>query len=290
VKIVHLTDIHVQEPPHLSDLRPKRLAGTLNLYVLGRRQKFSRAAQEAAVRATVDAKPDLVVFTGDLTAQALDAEFAAARVLLDPILSSFPAILIAGNHDTYVREPEVGAAMRRTFGPWMGPSIPWLHRHDGLAFLTIETCRPHPLSAGFAAPSQLARAAVLLEEMTDDPFVFLTIHYPLRDRRGDPYGPPSRALSNAEQIEALLNETTKVDAVLHGHEHHGYRTEIASGKGPIPILNPGATGYAYLPERDRTAHLCIYEADRDGIHDVQRLRFDGERFAPEPGGAFATGR
>jgi hypothetical protein len=55
-------------------------------------------------------------------------------------------------------------------------------------------------------------------------------------------------------------------------------------------LNPGASGYAFLPERDRTAHLNVYEVDARGIHDVRRLRFDGTRFNPEPGGAYSTGR
>jgi 3',5'-cyclic AMP phosphodiesterase CpdA len=290
MRIVHLTDLHVQTTPHLGDLTPKRVLGTVNLYVLGRRTKFSRAAQRAAIAATVDASPDLVVFTGDLTAQALESEFEDSRTMLEPVLSRFPTVMIPGNHDTYVKEPQVGDAMRRLFDRWMGGPLPTLHRFGDVAFLAVETCRPHPLSAGYTDPRQLIRARELLASIEGEPFVFLTIHYPLCDRRGNKYGPPTRALSNADDVQEFLRSTDRIAAVIHGHEHHGYRTTLPKRSGSVPVLNPGSSGYAYTPDNDRTAHLNIYEVDARGLHDVRRLRFDGTRFGPEPGGAYATGR
>ena len=41
MKIVHLTDLHVQPRPALRELHGKRLLGTANLYILGRRAKFT---------------------------------------------------------------------------------------------------------------------------------------------------------------------------------------------------------------------------------------------------------
>ena len=84
MKVVHLTDLHVQTAPRMSEMTGKRLLGSMNLYVLGRKKKFSQAVQEAAVAAAVAEEPDVVVLTGDVTAQALDAEFDAARELLGP--------------------------------------------------------------------------------------------------------------------------------------------------------------------------------------------------------------
>jgi 3',5'-cyclic AMP phosphodiesterase CpdA len=289
LKVVHLTDLHVQTPPRISEMTTKRLLGSVNLYVLGRKRKFSQAVQQAAVQAAIDEEPDVVVFTGDITAQALDAEFEAAEALLEPLLSRFPAVLIPGNHDTYVRETIPGERMRRWFGRWMGERTPWLHRFDGVAFLTLETCRLDTLSRGITTPEQLAQAEALLEE-AGDRFVFLCQHYPLRGRRGEPYGPATRALRNADLVEGLLARTDRIGAILHGHEHHGFRVDIPTAGGPRPILNPGAAGYAWLPEQDRTAHLNIYEVSREGLHDVRRLRYDGSGFVEEPGGAYATGR
>jgi 3',5'-cyclic AMP phosphodiesterase CpdA len=289
MKIVHLTDLHFETPPRVSELWGKRLLGSVNLYVLGRHKKFDPAVQAAAIEATLAEAPDAVVFTGDLTAQATDAEFSMARDAMAPILDRFPTFMIAGNHDTYVREPEPGLRMRELFKPWMGAESPHLQLHEEVAFLSIETCRAHPLSSGFANPDQFAKAHELLKQVGDR-FVFLCIHYPLRGRGGEPYGPSTRALANAPALEAFLMDQDQIDCVLHGHEHHGFQTEVASGKGPITILNPGSTGYAHDSNRDRRAHLNIYEVGKGGITELRRLRFHDGRFEPEPGGAYATGR
>lgn len=295
MRVVHLTDLHVQIRPKARELMGKRLAATANLYLLGRRRKFSEAAQQAAVLAALEERPDVVVITGDLTAQATVAEFEGARQLLAPILDRVPTVLIPGNHDTYVQDAVTTDRMGQYFGQWMGPQgrLPYLVEHGDVAFLAIESCRAHLLSSGRTPPQQLDDARALLAAADWDqprPFVFLLLHYPLRARAGGPYGPSTRALTNAAEVEAFLTSTDRVDAVLHGHEHHGFRSQISTAAGVVPILNPGASGYAFLPDQDRTAHFNVYEVDRDGLHSVTRHRFDGTTFAEEPGGAYATGR
>lgn len=290
VKIVHLTDLHVQCPPRLTELWGKRLIGSTNLYLLGRKSHFSGEVAAAAIATTLDEAPDAVVITGDLTAQGLDAEFSASRQLLDPLLARFPTVLLAGNHDTYVREAAPAARMREVFHPWMGAQSPHLRSFDGVHVLTVETCRAHPLSSGFTEPSQLVAASALLREAGPG-FVFLALHYPLRDRRGGPYGPWTRSLSNARAVEAWITSEPRIGAILHGHEHHGFTTLLDCGEGrQVPIYDPGASGYAPDPVRDRTAHLNIYEVDARGIHGLRRLRFADGAFTPEPGGPYATGR
>ncbi len=288
MKIVHLTDLHVQTPPRVRDLFGKRIVGSANLYLLGRRAKFAEASQRAAVAATLAEEPDAVVITGDLTAQALDAEFSAARALLDPVLARFPTVILAGNHDTYVREPSPGARLRQVFGPWMGPRSPHLHRVGEVAFLAIETCRAHPLSSGRVPPGELDAARRLLAA-DDAAFTFLCLHYPLRGRDGEPYRPATRALSNAAEVERFLLETDRIGAVLHGHEHHGFRTEVPGAAGPVPVFDPGAAGYARLPERGRTAHLNVYEVEGGALRSVRRLALGPGGFVEEPGGAYASG-
>ena len=289
MRIAHITDIHVQAPPRLGEMTAKRMFGTANLYLLGRKSKFSLAAQQAAVEAVIAGKPDVVLFTGDLTAQALDAEFSQARALLSPILDQFPTIMIPGNHDTYVREQTPGDRMRDLFGPWMGDGMPSVEVVNEVAFVRLETCRCHPLSSGYTPEAQLADAAALLNGL-EEQFTFLCIHYPLLGRDGQPYGPASRALANGESVRQFVHQTPGINAIVHGHEHHGFQTTIDGPGGPIPILNPGATGYAHLPDQHRTSHLCFYTVENGELAQVERLRFDGEQFSPEPGGAFSTGR
>ena len=289
MRIAHLTDLHVQLAPRLRDLPGKRLIGTANLYMMGRRLHFSPDAQRAAVTATLEATPDLVIITGDLTAQGLDAEFDAARALLDPLLSRFPVVIIAGNHDTYVKERAVAAAMRERFGAWMGERTPWLHHAGGCAVLTLETCRAHPLSSGYAPPDEIEAARGLLSAVPSDAFLFLAIHYPLRGRDGAPYGPRTRALSNAAAVEALIASTSRIDAVLHGHEHRGFRTTVPGAGGLVPIFDPGASGYAWRPDHQRTAHLNLYTVAGRSLTALRRLAFDGDRFREEPGGPYQSG-
>lgn len=293
MRVVHLTDLHVQTRPALSELVGKRLLGTANLYLLGRRSKFQLDVQQAAVTAALELKPDLVVITGDLTAQGTQDEFLAARQLLDPLLSRLPCLVLPGNHDLYCPDDVREDRMGRTFGAWMGPQgrLPYLVQHGEVAVLAIETCHPHLLSSGKLPTGELERAAALLAALPSPrPFVFLALHYPLRNRHGEPYGPATRALDNARAVEDFLRQTDRVDAVLHGHEHHGFRVELPTAAGPIPVLDPGASGYALLPKQDRTAHFNLYEVDAAGLHTVHRHRWDGHRFEPEPGGAYATGR
>ena len=73
MRVVHLTDLHVQVAPRASELFGKRLLSTANLYLLGRSAKFSADAQRAAVATGVAAAPDLVIIPGDLPAPALSS-------------------------------------------------------------------------------------------------------------------------------------------------------------------------------------------------------------------------
>ncbi|MED5369529.1 MAG: metallophosphoesterase [Myxococcota bacterium] len=294
MRIAHVTDIHVQRAPKLSELFGKRALGAANLYLAGRRSHFTAAAQSALVDAVLAQKPDLLACTGDLTALASEAEFLAARELLGPMFEAQPSVLIPGNHDTYVAQVQAERWIERHFGEWTG-SGPWprLHLHGDLAFIGVDVCRHRPiLSTGEVDPEQLERLDQLLASpQLDGRFVFLMVHYPLRGRRGEPYGPDTRNIKNAAALEAvLLRHAHRVGAILHGHEHHGFRTALPNPEGPdIDILNPGAGGYAFLPDKGRTAHFCVYEVQDGALTGVERFAFDGQAFEPEAGGAWATG-
>ncbi|NOY28403.1 MAG: metallophosphoesterase [Oligoflexia bacterium] len=295
MRIVHLTDLHVQVRPRVGELVGKRFAATANLYLLGRRRKFDPLVQRAAVQAALAQAPDVVVVTGDLTAQATDAEFKAAHHLLAPILDQVPTVIIPGNHDTYVRAAVRKDRIGQLFGAAMGKHrrLPYLVQHGDVAFLAIETCRAHLLSSGHTPKKQIDQARDLLEQAWPGgsrPFVFLIQHYPLLGRDGLPYGPPARALDNARDVLEFLSKTHEVDAVLHGHEHHGFRTMVPTAAGPIPVFDPGASGYAWLPTQNRTAHFNVYDVDRKGLHATRRYCWNGEAFVDEPGGAYESGR
>lgn len=284
MRVAHITDLHVERMPSWGELFNKRLLGAVNLYVLGRHTHFTQASQQALVEAVVALAPDAVVCTGDLTATATDAEFAAAAELLAPITGRLPFMVIPGNHDVYT--PESVGRFEATFGRWSG-ACPFVRRFGGVDFVALDVSRPALLSNGHAPAAQLEALDRTLAGGTAP--VVLMIHYPLRDRVGHPYGPPTRNLDNAAAVEAVLERHPRVRAVLHGHAHHGYRTQIPRPGDPIDSLNPGASGYAYTPAQGRTAHFNLYTLDDHGIAAVERYAFDGARFVPEAGGAYASG-
>jgi len=57
-RVVHLTDIHFTCAPRLSELlSSRRLVGAANLYLLGRKRKFSLDVQKQVVEAVMKLKP-----------------------------------------------------------------------------------------------------------------------------------------------------------------------------------------------------------------------------------------
>ena len=288
MKIAHLTDIHFQTDPKLQDLTYiKRLMGSTNLYLLGRKAKFGLEVQRKSVAKIVEMKPDLVILTGDLTAQALDAEFDLARKELDPILSAFPTVVIAGNHDTYI-DP-FPQNMRDRFTPWLANDGCDLRTFGDVGVLTIESCRPTLLSNGFVAPERLTKASELLAQSTAS-FHFMCMHYPLLNRRGGTYGPSTRALANADAVLEWLKDESKIGAYLHGHEHHGYMVDLASQAGPIPSINPGVSGYNIDLKKKRFPHVACYTVEDGVLQHIERWQLMDIKtgYTLEPGEAFSS--
>ena len=293
MRIAHATDIHWFEPPSLGRLLSKRLIGSANLYLAGRRHHFDRGVQSALVDALAEARPDVLVITGDLTAQALPEEFEAARLALAPVLDAQPTLVQCGNHDVYTRGARDARRLEGTFGPWMHPTPAGIARLDvgPLTVLGLDPNRPHPLASGYVPPAQLDALARSLREVPPDRAVLLAQHYPVLDRRGRVYDGVEHGLRNAaELIDVLRAAPRRPDLIIHGHVHHGFRATLDLGDASVPVFNPGSGGYAWLPEEDRAACFNVYDVTPGQPVGVERLRYDGRRFAPEPGGPYATGR
>ncbi len=293
MRILHFTDLHLFRRPGPSSMLGKRLLGTANLYLARRVDHFSQRSIEALVAAVIEQEPDVCVCSGDLTGMASPVEFQEIRALLAPILDRFPVFMVPGNHDVYTR----GAARERrfeaSFGEWSGGgSYPAIHRHDGLTVVGLDCARPHPLLASGVLPAAQLEGleGILNSGELDDSFTILLLHYPLRDRRGEPYGSASRHLVNARDLEAVIASKPGIDLIVHGHEHHGFQTQLQTSHGPIPIYDPGAGGRSQSTERNETAHFNVYTVAEGSLSKVERWALDGERFVEEPGGPYATGR
>jgi 3',5'-cyclic AMP phosphodiesterase CpdA len=292
IRVVHATDIHWFVPPRLRQLASKRLIGSVNLYLRGRRHHFDDRVQDALVRSMLDAAADVVLISGDLTAQAIHREFELALAKLSPLLAR-PALVQAGNHDVYTRGSSTHDRIAQHFGPWLHRRPDGLARLDlpGLTILGLDPNRPHPLASGRVPEAQLAALPAALADTRPDDAVILSLHYPILDRHGRLYDGWTHGLENASAlVEVLRRSARKPTLIVHGHQHHGYRVALDLGDVQVPIVDPGSGGYAYEPERDRAACFCVYTFEGPRLVEVERHRHTERGFAPEPGGAFATGR
>lgn len=291
MRVAHCTDIHFTEDVPLGRLWGKRILGTANQVLRGRRHHFPDAVQADLVAHLLEQAPDLLVITGDLTAQALDGEFDKALRVLRPALEAQPTIVMPGNHDVYTRGARDADRIAQTFGPW-------LHRDGPIGKITVgcvdvvtlDPNRPTFIHASGEIPAaQLDALRAYLEEPSDNALI-LGLHYPVVDRHGEVYDGVHRGLLNARALlDVLGSAPRKPDLVIHGHEHHGYRQHIELGSDTLLTVDCGSSGYKHMPGKKRAAAMCIYDIEPGSV-EIARFLHDGEHFVPEPGGAFATGR
>lgn len=292
MRIAHATDIHFTEDPSLLQLPGKRLLGTANLWLRGRRHDFPESTQQCLVDHLVELAPDLLILTGDLTAQALPVEFEKARRYLLPALTRQPSVVMPGNHDLYTRGAARDDRIHQHFAEWMHREGPIGRAVFGdVEVIALDPNRPTGIHASGRVPeAQLEALAAALDEPSDRALV-LGLHYPIVDRLGAVYDGEHHGLLNARAlIEVLGSGRRAPDLILHGHEHHGFQQIVQAGPYAIPIVDCGSSGYRFMPNKRRAAGMCVYDLAPGKPLTIERYLHDGERFVPEEGGAFATGR
>ena len=293
MRIAHLTDIHVTERPRLTQIWGKRLWGSFQLFGLGKAAQFSREVQESLAKAVAKLEPDVVVVTGDLTSQALPQEFERFREIYEPLFSRQITILLPGNHDTYTWPTAGGVRADAYLQPWIGEGdYPRVREVGSVVFVSICCARPGLYARGLCPEDQLVRLdSILGDPALDGKSVIVLMHYATRDKDGGPYDVYYECLANANAVEAVIGgHGHRISAILHGHVHRGYRTELRTPRGSVPILNSGSSGLAWHPTKKRAAHFTVLDVADDGFA-VERYRFNGESqcFERESGEAFSSG-
>ena len=293
-RIAHITDVHWMLPPPVARLPGKRLVGSANLYLMGRKSHFCEQVQEQLMRHVLDVQPDALLVSGDLTAQALPGEFEKAKRALRPILEAIPTFIINGNHDVYTRGAKRERRTQHYFGEYMfevGPIHLW--ESDTRIVVGLDASRPHPVLASGVIPLEQLEAlsATLNRDLPSEKPVILVLHYPILDRHGVIYDGRKHGLRNAsELIDVLKRVRRKPALILHGHIHHGFTVDLDLGDVSVPIHDCGSSGYAYMPELRRAAAMNVSAFDGAALVETTRYIYDGAHFSPEPGGPYATGR
>ncbi len=291
MRILHMTDVHFLQPPPLKGMLGKRALGMANLYLAGRRGHFdARALVGLAVQDALQWDADLFVFTGDLTALAVDDEFAEGYAAFSPLLLSMPSIMIPGNHDTYTRDATRNALMEQHVGAWMAGgewdadkrawsgaetlrgAVPWpvSFRLNGTTLVATNPCRPSLRATGYFGPKALQRAEDLVREAqgAGRQVVYL-LHYPPLASDGTPYTHSGHCLEDVDDLLASLRRAPPA-LVLHGHKHQAYRADLPlPDGGVVPIFNCGTTS-AISKTPERTAGYFLYDLEDGQLRKVRR--------------------
>jgi 3',5'-cyclic AMP phosphodiesterase CpdA len=192
---------------HLSDLHFGRL---------------DDAVLPALTRAIQDAKPDVVVVSGDLTQRARHREFAEARRFLDRLPT--PQIVVPGNHDV---------PMHDVLSRWLSPLANYrryisedpepFYADDEIAVLGINTARSNVIKGGRINREQVARGCALLEGAGKDATRIIVTHHPF-DLPGSEEG--GAMVGRADMAMAGF-AGCRVDLILSGHMHVSHRSASA---------------------------------------------------------------
>lgn len=276
IRIGQLTDIHVAE---FSDLRRrdffgKRGTGWFN-YRRSRASEYDDRVLGACVGALIDAAPDLVIVSGDLSNLGLRSEWRAARAVLQPLDDAGIRVsVIPGNHDVYVRAALDGG-FEEIYADWLvadarGTDVyPYVVRHDDVAVLHLNSGIPTPplLAFGKVGHRQLdvARTLGRAERQAGRTVVVALHHHPTRAPHKEREWP--RGLHDAPAVRALAREL-EASVMLHGHNHYFHTRRMRGSRGTFIVGCSSSTTSRGGPE-PRRGQALLYTVDADGLQRLE---------------------
>jgi 3',5'-cyclic AMP phosphodiesterase CpdA len=292
MRILHFSDIHIATPWVEVPWRKwigKRSLAFVNL-LAGRARRFAegRAKLAALERFRREQRVDLVLFTGDYTALGLEAELAAARAVVEPLMAApLGFVNIPGNHDLYLHDALRGRWFERHFGDTLRSDLrvgsdgtwPLVRLVDpDVAVVALNGARPNPQpwrSSGRIPRPQLAALRELLRDgRLAGRCTFVLSHYPplLADGSRDSL---RHRLVNDDELLAACTGLGR-GAILSGHVHHRYALRLPGGGWLF------CSGSATLAGREG---LWIFDVTSDTVRATPGAFQDGG-YALDAGAAF----
>lgn len=166
------------------------------------------------VGSVTEARPDLVVVSGDLTQRARKAEFQAARAFLD--LLPGPQLVVPGNHDIPLHNPlaRFGRPLER-FRRYITADLEPFHADAEMAVLGLNTARSLTVKQGRINDGQIRRAHERLAGLGSDTLKVVVTHHPF----DVPVGQPKAAVVGRSHRAMATFAASGVDLFLAGHFH-----------------------------------------------------------------------
>ena len=232
MRLIHITDPHLTEPPDWRQLVGrshfgKRFLGYAS-WSRKRRHRMRRQWLEELTDEVRSRSPDQILLTGDLTQIGTVEEISAARTWLETLGPPERVRLVPGNHDTYARDswPYLSREWADYLPPGGVDGFPSLWEGDGIAVYGLSSAVPtRPISAcGLLGEAQIQRLKQALGSASGA-VKFLALHHPplpgmIQFRK---------RLRDADRLEAVLQDMP-VEVMLYGHRHRNLATARAGAR------------------------------------------------------------
>ena len=211
---------------------------------------------QALLRLAEQARPDLVVLSGDITQRARASQFQAARAFMDQM--GTPRLVIPGNHDIplfnlWGRLMRPYAGHRAVFGDELEP----LFDSPGLRVLAVNTTRAHRHKNGEVSAAQVARVARQLAQATPAQLRVVVVHQPIDVQR--PQDEPDRLIGHAAAQDAWA--AAGADLVMGGHIHLPYVMPLPGLARPMWAVQAGtAVSHRVRPGAPNSVNLVRWHA------------------------------
>jgi 3',5'-cyclic AMP phosphodiesterase CpdA len=256
--------------------------------------RVDQAAVDGLLRSLEDARPDLVVVSGDFTQSARTEEFVAARAFLDRLPA--PTFAVPGNHDLPQWNPVERLARpydryRRFIGRELEPV--WSDAELGLVGVKSPRRLPRDLNraAGRVGERQLERVLARLDAMPPELVRIVVVHHPLLLPEVPPRRPlPAHAFTRGAGRALAAFARHRVRLVLSGHLHLSYarRHEPVGEGGPTVALPEAGAVEIEAPTLPTPSGPLIVQAAtatstrlRDEPNAYNLITIDGDRLGIE---------
>jgi len=184
--------------------------------------RLERPTVQALIATVTEARPDIVVVSGDLTQRAKEREFQEARQFLDALPS--PQIVVPGNHDVPFYNVLARALLPlRNYQRYISKDLEPFYSDDEIAIVGINTARSLTFKNGRINSQQVARSCARLEACGENRTRVIVSHHPFD-------------LPETRELHGLVGRARmamagfarcRVDLILSGHLHISHTSESA---------------------------------------------------------------
>ena len=232
---------------------------------------------DAIVRDVNDAKPDIVVVSGDLTQRALPVQYAAARDFLSRFEA--PVLVVPGNHDVYAWWHPVGrlADPLKRYRQFITDDLAPTYSSPGLSVFGLNSAFGFTVKGGRVLASDRKAMQDWFEATPAGDFRVLVVHHHLTRVRA--LGPHDVARHAKATLAAAMD--ARVDLILCGHLHisHIEPIEIVPAAHRLVIASAGTA----TSNRGRRHHRGANFFNVVEVEDT-RFRITERLFSLEIGG------